>query len=245
MFIFYRLDLKIAIRYNKLMINILNKNKINLTGFTLAETLITLAIIGVVVAITLPMLKNYMSHRYITSARKHYYDVEKLMRSIQSELGVYENWGYVNRNFATAYIDKRLYYVKKTQNIEDFYPGAGSYFSGTVYLLNDASILVFAPMTTYRPHLTMIFFDVNGVEEPNALGVDIYLMVLNLSPTLDQDKFPYGISLGKGGCARLEFNQNNGPYRPDAGNGLTSSCLQILRDNNWTSKEYPITNFGK
>lgn len=211
-------------------------------AFSLPEVLITLGIIGVVAAMTLPMLKNYMSHRYITAARKHYYDVEKLMRSLQSELGPYENWSYVDKNFATNHIDKRLNFVKKSNNIEDFYPGSGSYFSGTVYQLADSSILIFAQMV-FTPHRTYIYFDVNGVEAPNAMGVDIYEMALNLSPVLDQEDFPHGISFGTGTCSRQTFNQNL--YRPDGNAFKISSCLKILINNGWRAENYPIKNFGK
>ncbi len=82
-------------------------------GFSLAEVLITLTVIGIAVALTMPMLKNYLSHRYITAARTTYYDVEKILRSIQSELGPYESWGYVDKEFADKYIDNRIAYVKK------------------------------------------------------------------------------------------------------------------------------------
>lgn len=213
-------------------------------GFSLAEVLITLTVIGIAVALTMPMLKNYLSHRYITAARTTYYDVEKILRSIQSELGPYESWGYVDKEFADKYIDNRIAYVKKTNSIQDFYSEAGSYFVGTAYQLQNSSILIFANMSTYRPHLTYIIFDVNGVEGPNAIGVDIFSLYLNTSPVLDQEKFPYGISMGTTECRRTDFNQNTG-YRPDGGGSNMPNCLKILVENNWTTKNYPVTNFGQ
>ena len=190
----------------------------------------------------MPMLKNYLSHRYITAARTTYYDVEKILRSIQSELGPYESWGYVDKEFADKYIDNRIAYVKKTNSIQDFYSEAGSYFVGTAYQLQNSSILIFANMSTYRPHLTYIIFDVNGVEGPNAIGVDIFSLYLNTSPFLIRKSFRMVYLWEQ---QNVEEHTRSRVYRPDGGGSNMPNCLKILVENNWTTKNYPVTNFGQ
>lgn len=56
------------------MISIFNKNKRYITfGFTLAEVLITLGIIGVVAALTIPaLISNYRSKVAVTQLKKMY-----------------------------------------------------------------------------------------------------------------------------------------------------------------------------
>ena len=61
-------------------------------AFTLAEALITLGIIGVVAALSYPVLMNYIGNKYTTQARKCYADMQKLVSSLEGELGPYEVW---------------------------------------------------------------------------------------------------------------------------------------------------------
>lgn len=57
------------------MINILNKCKVNHTGFTLAEVLITLGIIGVVAAMTIPTLINNYKEKVIVNKLPEIYSI--------------------------------------------------------------------------------------------------------------------------------------------------------------------------
>ena len=57
------------------MINILNKCKVNHTGFTLAEVLITLGIIGVVAAMTIPTLINNYKEKVIVYKLPEIYSI--------------------------------------------------------------------------------------------------------------------------------------------------------------------------
>ena len=62
-------------------------------GFTLAEVLITLGIIGVVVAMTLPtLIARHQEKVWTTSYLRIYSILENAYRRVQEEYGTFENW---------------------------------------------------------------------------------------------------------------------------------------------------------
>ena len=57
-------------------------------GFTLAEVLITLGIIGVVAAITLPtLINNYQKTQYVTSLKKVYTEFNEVLKEMSADAG--------------------------------------------------------------------------------------------------------------------------------------------------------------
>ncbi len=62
--------------------------KINNKGFTLAEVLITLAIIGTVAALTIPtVVKNYQEAAAVSRVKKHYRNIAAVVQQWQVEEG--------------------------------------------------------------------------------------------------------------------------------------------------------------
>ncbi len=63
-------------------------------AFTLAEVLITLAIIGVVAAMTIPtLITNYQEKQTVTQLTKIYSTLNNAYQMMQVEYGSYNNWG--------------------------------------------------------------------------------------------------------------------------------------------------------
>ena len=80
-------------------------------GFTLAEVLITLGIIGVVAAITIPVLINkFLDTSRITALKKAYSILSQATLSIIAEQGSPDNWGLKDRDAES--IDKVYNYYK-------------------------------------------------------------------------------------------------------------------------------------
>lgn len=84
------------------MINILNKSKGNLTemsklrklGFTLAETLITLGIIGVVAALTMPTLvEKHQEQVVVNKLKKFYSTFSQAYTMAVNDYGTLDTWG--------------------------------------------------------------------------------------------------------------------------------------------------------
>ncbi len=64
------------------------KNKINLLAFTLAEVLITLGIIGVVAALTIPnLMKNFQNVQYVSGLKKAYTIGTQALKSLTADMG--------------------------------------------------------------------------------------------------------------------------------------------------------------
>ena len=85
-------------------------------GFTLAEVLITLGIIGVVAAMTLPsVILNYQKNVTVTQLKKAYTTLSQALVMAQKDYGDMAGWGYVSgldysetndalNNFANKYL---------------------------------------------------------------------------------------------------------------------------------------------
>lgn len=83
------------------MINILNKNKTYITrfGFTLAEVLITLGIIGIVAAMTMPVLTEKVNHIIsVNRLKKMYSTLSQAMLFTLAKDGDYSSLGIVDQD---------------------------------------------------------------------------------------------------------------------------------------------------
>ncbi len=66
-------------------------------GFTLAEVLITLAVIGVVAALTIPVVvRNYQKTQTVVKLKKVYTTLANTTNLIISQDGAVKNWATVN-----------------------------------------------------------------------------------------------------------------------------------------------------
>ena len=71
--------------------NVMNK------GFTLAEVLITLGIIGAVAAMTIPnLIQSYKEKEYTAKLKKFYSVMENAGRLVEEEYGSVDSWGLSN-----------------------------------------------------------------------------------------------------------------------------------------------------
>lgn len=100
------------------MIDIFNKNKLN-TAFTLAEVLITLGIIGVVAAMTLPVITAKYRHIVAVNKLKKMYSVmsQAMLFTVQRD-GDYSSLSVIGDNLENVeswYYDALKPYLKITQ----------------------------------------------------------------------------------------------------------------------------------
>ena len=113
------------------MIDISNKNILYLTNkkaFTLAEILVTLTIIGIISALTIPtLIKNYQEHQTVTSVKKFYSDMNKAFQMATVNKGKIEELNLQNINDHFEYIKPYLKIVKicgtGTSDTSCFYNG--------------------------------------------------------------------------------------------------------------------------
>lgn len=97
-------------------------------GFTLAEVLITLGIIGVVAAMTLPtLIENHQKKEVVSRLQKFYTNINQAIRLSEVDNGSCEFWIYPEatsgaegaKNFYDTYIKKYLKVLKEKNKVVD------------------------------------------------------------------------------------------------------------------------------
>ncbi len=230
--------------------------------------LITMAIIGVVSAVIMPVLINYLSGSYIRQAQEMYSVVTKIVRGAENNAGPIQSWPdnlCANEDFFKEYIEPQMKYTIKvskpsytmpecppelahmctnsSDKVFDHYNSS----KAQVYLLANGAALGFY---TTGANSTFIVFDVNGVEEPNRTGVDIYVMSLINSDTVEVEGIrlpiglnPVGVGLDKDD--KIKYCTKS-PYISPYYNAYSRmTCLALLIEDGFTDKNYPIKSWGK
>ncbi|MBP3925475.1 type II secretion system protein [bacterium] len=201
-------------------------------AFTLAEVLITLGIIGIVAAMTLPALvQHYRKVEYSSRLKKFYSSMNQAIRLSEVDNGSPADWNKVSTiyddkgnidynaneehtyNFFMKYLAPYIKYTKIEQGkIETDEDGNANGSNTTVYFA-DGSTARF-----WNGGCIDIKFDVNGNSKPNQFGRDIFVF-----PLCSNDIDPlYGCGKNKYFCAywggrmipRTTFIDacKNGPY---------------------------------
>lgn len=242
----------------------------NKKAFSLSEVLIVIAVLGVVAAVSMPVLMNYLGGVHIRRAQKTYATVTRIIRGAEANAGVFSQWPdnlVKNEEFFKNYIEPQFQFekvfVKSTGggSIADckanaeFAPTCGffSFYQNLLiraYLLRDGSVIAF--VSSAGPNVTFILFDTNGAAEPNMTGVDVFLMTLaNNQPdasNANRGVHPYGLNpagmwYNDGDLRRFCIKWNDigmFSYIPQG-----STCLAILVKNGFKATGYPITSWGK
>ena len=98
-------------------------------AFTLAEVLITLTIIGVIAAITIPnLMQNYRKHERITQIKSAYSIIQNAVKMSIAENGNTDGWAYNESfDFAEKYIVPYLKIAKKCGTGTYNYYGKGCF----------------------------------------------------------------------------------------------------------------------
>ena len=174
------------------------KAKLNF-GFTLAEVLITLGIIGIVAAVTLPTLvSNYRKHVIENQLKTAYTLLAQTISRSEAVNGSFENWDYYELADFDKYIFSHLKIIKncgrngrgcfkaipEKNNIDGWYNIDGTYnpvgghasnFYFKVLLSNGMSLAV----KTSNDHIYRFVIDINGPQKGKSImGEDIFMFSL-------------------------------------------------------------------
>lgn len=167
-------------------------------GFTLAEILITLGIIGVVASMTIPILvNNYTKQATAEKLKKVYSTLSQTTRMAEYDTGLQvSQWFTSNvtdgtaagaQIFAETYLIPYLQVAKNcglsstsdcNETVNSLSPSRGvyAYFDSNYekFFLNDGTgIFVYHYDTTYNRF--MVYVDINGQSKPNTMGKDVFL----------------------------------------------------------------------
>ncbi len=215
-------------------------------GFTLAEVLITLAIIGVVAALTIPaVVKNYQKTQTVTKLKKAWSIINQAYNNSQAENGMHQTWDIASNIGTAQYFDQywkpHLKVAKVCSKASDCGYKSGApwkHASG-----NDSTTSVVAPdtRTTFLTPDGMlfvifsseddagaannnIFVDLNGSKGPNVYGKDLFRFVRTDKGVLPQ-------------CHSNSMNEINSNCSK-AGTG-TCCAAKLARDGWQIQNDYP------
>lgn len=160
-------------------------------GFTLAEVLITLGIIGVVAALTIPeLINNYKAARLKSQFLKSYSTIQQVFKRMQDDEISVDPSSYTDGG---SFQDVFMKYLSGTQKCSLYqtlckfydvttdsivYKGIHYHYlnDGTI-LLNDGTLLMFENQT--NSSIVWVTVDLNGVKNPpNIEGYDTFTFQL-------------------------------------------------------------------
>ena len=157
-------------------------------AFTLAEVLITLSIIGVVAAITLPVIINKINDIHFTAQRKKALSViEQVYLQIYTEQGIYpEDMCSLNDSscFGKLFTEK-LNTVSEIQYVPDNTSRSKCIQAGiqnpreSHYCVVTSDGISYDFDMEYTGGSPWIYIDVNSVKKPNKYGKDTFCVRIN------------------------------------------------------------------
>lgn len=161
-------------------------------AFTLSEVLITMGIIGIVAAITLPVIINKINKRIIETQLKSFYS------TFNNALTNYYNDNELSSFKDTIMGNEEISQTEKTQLLVDEF--LKRYIKGKAqnitinykYLYGGATIITYQYITDSGTTIGIkeglwnsvqtIYFDVNGKKQPNIIGIDAFRFYIYEKP---------------------------------------------------------------
>lgn len=236
-------------------------------AFTLAEVLITLGIIGVISAITIPsLISNYQKKQAALGAKKAYVELNQILRMAIAEHGDPNGWSYYKEDELQQWVDTYFKpYVKVTDSVicSNFKRCLGvpmSYpIKSTTWSQNMNGQYVITKLGT---PFAYVFSRYGGIYEPDTrvrayinnpknlrayVGKDVFTFVLSTKENEPTFK-PYGMGMiGSGiknGNRTTLLGTSLGGCNPKAsGSGYWKpgdACAAVIMIDGWKiSKDYP------
>ena len=223
-------------------------------GFTLAEVLITIGIIGIVAAMTMPALINNLQVRHFKSMfKKQYSIISQAIQMLYAEDGApmdFANWRdmplYVCRIAQKLNAEQsglkcnEMLEEMDFQNFENYRNTKVSWHADNTWynkkkqpqFMNNA----YRGMTFYLMDgswinfncIRTIFVDVNGAKNPNTIGRDIFYLYLPAKST-NTGFFNGDANLNVNGCSGSNYyvtiTKKN--YKEDCENGFGWGCSPV------------------
>ena len=166
-----------------------NKTK---NAFTLADVLITLVVIGVVAALTIPpTLSKFQTTQAETRLKKSYSTLANAVKRAEVDHGSISLWDYSDvNNFVTKYITPYVANIKNSTNEH----------GKRILYLSDGTSWIFERESSFK-----FIIDINGDSKPNKNGYDRFIFHL----------FPRAAGLYNGGNGDIARNVPSAGIYPD------------------------------
>ena len=227
-------------------------------AFTLAEVLITLGVIGVVSAMTMPTLvKKHQQQVAVTQLKKAYSELNQAIKFSEAEYGDIENWDWEQLKALEFFNKYFSHYIKIKRTILantgiKYYQISGaeenslwilqdnSSRGGHLIMTNSGYGLILDKNSVVKTIMT-IYIDINGNKGPNTFGKDVFVFgflknkKLLLPASWDDGKADNPITdrnILKDGPSRNNYQCNK------TGRGLWCGAL-IMHDGWKIAPDYP------
>ena len=179
-------------------------------GFTLAEVLITLGIIGVVAALTIPqVIQNYKKFVTVSRLKQTYTLLKSAEQSAINDFGDVQDWDFSSNGISYGETFAKKYYAPylKTTNCkylakygetgEKITTSTGALALYTFWqdnafcLPNGAMIFASNIGSNGRVSGKIIYVDINGTSKPNVFGRDIFSFMVGNTKMKQIDGYYY------------------------------------------------------
>lgn len=216
-------------------------------GFTLSETLITLGIIGVIAALTIPALITKHTKVQTTVKLKQTYSLmAQALRMAENDLGIIENSSISSKTFTDQYLKPYCKIIEEFSPDElsqDFHmycrtgavcDGYGQFKLAQKLILTNGALIAAYPL--YNG--VTIIVDINGLKRPNKYGKDVFMFSYDYKKGLK----PYGLGRIAGMPEEELLSRDSLLKGPDSRacqkEGLY--CAAVIMLDNWEiSDDYP------
>ena len=220
-------------------------------GFTLVEVLITIGVIGVVSALTIPnLITSYQKYVTAESLKKGYATFQNVIRQSEDDNGDYSSWdalptinGPVSISIFDNFINK---YIAPYIEIIGTNRRTGIKSIGGVnviyinnchpwFYLKDGTCFTVGAFSGIHAYFTIIY-DINGNSGPNRYGRDIFAFRTYRN---NLDGRVHGLQFGNAYIGQPQAYENDcTKENKNYDGGL--SCGMIIKQNNWKiPKDYP------
>ena len=211
-------------------------------GFTLAEVLVTLGIIGVVAALTIPALNaNVAAQKIGPALSKAVNTLENANRRalVETESTAFSGSDYL-ANIST-YVNGNLYTPSNAYPVKQYNgttavtidkkvmltkDGIGYYTNGT------GTISSVSDTEKYSGTYYNVYVDINGPEAaPNSLGKDVFRFAVDTAGSV----IPYGGLMWKdyGGASTILWNASSATRCKGSTVDTGNECAGAVADNGW------------
>ena len=168
-------------------------------AFTLAEVLITLGIIGVVAAMTMPSLvASYQKQQVVAQLKKAYTELSQTLKMAEAENGPIDSWDVTSMNKSQEGADlfANTFLVPYIKTIKTCFPSTSECWADDVYNLNGSKVSYlgnnraefnsFVTVSGYSVYYWLngdgrggwLWVDLNGPKKPNIIGKDVFAFTM-------------------------------------------------------------------
>lgn len=171
------------------------------SGFTLAEVLITLAIIGIVAALTIPIIATTSENGLKVSLKKSFAQISSALNlAAQDNGGTLK--GLCSTDSQNCFITTMSRYLAATKTcpmgaiLGNCWASAGKWYRGdgaviasawesyvgpsmAGLILNNGSYVAIDFGAVCNPYCAYMLIDVNGPKKPNTVSKDIFAFIIN------------------------------------------------------------------